>query len=164
MSTVPLPLARRRLARWASSPDGLQLAMRKTLEYANTRIGAAAIGQYMRDAKGEGRRLRADRGPLRILSGTHAKAVRGSSPASVARIETRGSFGATLRKGVDLSLDPGGYNEEGTRYAPARPTIVPAAQAESSRIRKRAEQLFKRSFVSAIRGVPSRGGTSGGGV
>lgn len=189
MSTVPLPLARRRIDRWLRSSDGLAGVMRETLEFADTRIGARAVSDYMRDGKASGevaqatrlrftkdgrirrggkryshvtRRAKGDTGPLRILSGTLAKAVRGKGPASVARIEMQGSLSMVLRKGVDAEQVPyaavheygGSFSQVKARrtiHIPARPYLRPAARDEMPVIKKRAEQLFKRSLVAAIR-------------
>lgn len=152
MSTIPLPLAQRRMGRWLVSSAGAKQAARETLGFANTRIGARAVGSFMRDAKGQGRRSPLDRGPLRIVTGTHAKAVRGPGPATVARIELTGSLSAHLLKGVDVSLDPGGWNEVRPDRARFR-TVAPAAHAELSVIRRKAEKVFARSIIGAIRGA-----------
>src|SRR5690606_42052432 len=72
-------------------------------------IVAGAIGR-MRDAKGEPKRRRADdHGPLRIVTGDYARAVRGGAPGSVERVSMEGGLRAKLEKGVRLDRNPQGY-------------------------------------------------------
>lgn len=115
--------------------------LRDVLRFGNARIGANAVGR-MRDAKGEGRRAKTDRGPLRILTGTHAAAVAQgmdgpSRRGGVARVSTEGAR-ATLEKGMDLAVDGGGHNEVRPDRARFK-TLEPAAEAEADGIRAYAE-------------------------
>lgn len=68
--------ARADLQRFEREIEG---TLEEILGYASTRVGARGAETYMRDAKGEGRRRPPeDSGPLRILSGRLARAVRGA--------------------------------------------------------------------------------------
>lgn len=55
--------------------NGLPTVLQKVVRIADTRIGARAVGTYMRNAKGEGRRSPNDSGPLRSVSSRLARAV-----------------------------------------------------------------------------------------
>jgi hypothetical protein len=145
---------------------GVTAGARKVLSFASTRIGARATSA-MRSAKGEPkRRSREDRGPLRIVTGTHARAVRGGphafSAGAIERISV-GPLRATLEKGVDTDLDPGGYNETGAIVKngfgrgirieiPARPTIVPAGKMEKGTIKRKAAAIFAEGIRASLRG------------
>lgn len=77
---------------------------KKTLRIASTVIGQQATENYMRDAKGQGRRAKVDRGPLRIQSGDLARSLRaganaGSNPEAIERIEQLGATKFRLTKG-----------------------------------------------------------------
>src|SRR5690606_14338204 len=120
-------------------------------------IVAGAIGR-MRDAKGEPKRRRADdHGPLRIVTGDYARGLRGKTGGSVERVSMDGSLRARLEKGVRLDRYPQAYNEDGTRYAPARPTLAPGLQDAYPRIRT----VTRRRFVNTVRSM-IRSGTAGG--
>lgn len=57
----------------------LAVVARSVLEEASRRIGARAVGSYMRDAgPGAGRRAPSDTGPLRIVSGRLARSLTGA--------------------------------------------------------------------------------------
>lgn len=117
---------------------------------ADTRIGARAVGTYMRDAKGEGRRLKTDAGPLRIVTARHARAVSvPRAPGHIARIEAQGAR-VTLLKGVDLALDPGGWNEVREDREKYR-TIGPAWRDEREATQSLASKRVAAAFARAIR-------------
>lgn len=83
---------------------------------------AAGQAGHMRDAQGEPARRRAgDTGPLRIVTGRYA---RETASGGIRRMATEGAR-LTFTKGYQLATTPQAYNETGTRYAPARPTLQP---------------------------------------
>lgn len=142
--------------RFAAVRGRLPVIGRKLLTVFSTRTGARATQlPFMRDALGEPvRRSRTDRGPLRKVTGTHARAVRGGSatfsPGSVERI-TSTALRVTLQKGIDTSLDPGGWNEvraDRTRFR----TVAPSGRIEA-RNRALYSRLFRQEALQALRGV-----------
>ena len=151
---------RARLTRWASGAmPGLLEDMAKL---ASVRIGARAVGTYMRNAKGEGRRRAGDAGPLRIATGDYARSVRGGGRGSIERIAMTG-LRAKLEKGVRLAEQPKGYNETGVLNGfgrgiriPARPTLRPALNDEADNIRS----LAQRRFLSSVRKAVRTGGVA----
>jgi len=187
---------RARLARWAEGAlPGLLQDMARD---ASVRIGARAVGTYMRDAKGTGevsqatrlrftkdgrirrggrrythsvRRAASDTGPLRIVSGALARALRPSGRGAISRVSTEG-LRAKLEKGVDLGVVPyARIHEKGglagrrrgargrfTRRAriPARPYLAPALADEEGNIKSVAE----RRFLAAVRKAVRTGGAA----
>lgn len=140
------------VARWAA---GLPRVVEGELRAASARIGGRAVGTYMRDAKGQGRRSKGDRGPLRIVRGTLAGAVgatgRGfNRPGAVNEVTTTGDR-VTLTKGVDLSAVPyARVHEEGHGATPARPYLGPALRDETPGIRRSLERTVTRSLREAL--------------
>lgn len=135
--------------RFAAVRRRLPVIGRKLLTVFSTRTGARATQlPFMRDALGEPmRRSALDRGPLRKVTGTHARAVRGGSatfsPGSVERI-TSTALRVRLEKGIDTAQDPGGWNEvraDRTRFR----TVAP-----SGRIEARNRALYSRMFREEV--------------
>lgn len=120
----------------------------------STVFGRWAAGQigHMRDAKGEGRRSPSDTGPLRIETGDYARTT---TSGGLRRVETEG-LRLRFQKGYRLAVTPQAYNETGTRYAPARPTLEPGLQDS---LRGGTESLIRRRFHAAVRSA-IRGGSA----
>lgn len=114
-------------------------------------FGRWAAGQvgHMRDAKGEGRRSPADTGPLRIVTGDYARTT---ASGGIRRIATEG-MRLRFSKGYALGETPQAYNETGTRYAPARPTLLPGLKdslpGTTPLIRRRFTQYVRQSLWRA---------------
>jgi hypothetical protein len=154
MADVSPQIMARRLRAFASGTGEGSLS--GTLE-AVARSGAkvwasSSIGTFMRDAKGGGRRSPTDRGPIRILTGTLAKAVRGPHGRSGA-IETVTTSGrtVTLTKGVLLSVAKGGYNEgrtakSGRDLSFLRPGLDASKDQIVSLARKRVRAATRRAL------------------
>lgn len=144
-------------ARARSIPGRFTVALRRELPAIRRRIASVAIGRYMRDAKGEGRRRAEDRGPLRIVSGDYAKAIRGGEEGSIDRVTETGNLRLKYEMGVSLREVPQGVNERGTDNGfgrgitiPARPTFLRALPGEIPYIKKRAEAVFRKAVLGAF--------------
>src|SRR5690606_21850687 len=124
----------------------------------------AGASGCMGDEKGGPNGGRGDaRGPLRIVTGDYARGLRGKSGGSVERVSMDGSLRAKLEKGVRLDRYPQAYNEDGTRYAPARPTLAPGLRDAYPRIRTVTRRRFVNTVRSMIRsghGSPTAGGSA----
>lgn len=139
-------------------------ALRDVLGFGAVRIGANAVGR-MRDAKGEGRRRSGDTGPLRIVTGTLARAVNDkpgsiNTEGGINRISTEGAH-VILEKGVDLGVVPyarvhekgfhGSRVKDGaTIKIPARPYLEPALAAEEPAVRRFAEDRLAEMLRDAV--------------
>ena len=159
---------------------GLVGALRGTAEFASATVGGVSVGQFMRDGSGDAgastpirftktgrarragaqrfpRRRRTDVGPVRILTGRLARAVRTAqhgrdgSVNEVSALGTGTSLGVRLTKGVNLAVVPEG-RWEGETAASDRDLsyLAPAAQASRSVIRTRAGRDVRRSLKSAF--------------
>ena len=136
-------------------PEEAEKLLRRLGRMAGARIGGRAIGTYMRDAKGEGRRSPTDGGPLRILTGRLARAVAGARRRGSIEELTRepGALRYRLMKGVDAAQVPEAYNETGVSNGfgrgitiPARPFLAPALDDEADEITRRAQQMTYRTL------------------
>ena len=145
--------------RWlASVPTLLERVARK----AAVRIGGRSVGQFMQDAKGGPRRRpKGLSGPLRILSGTLAKAAAQDKDGVVGAVNEvkREGWIVTLVKGVDLGVVPyarihekGGTAGRGASI-PARPYLFPAVKAEAPGIRLDAARTLTGSLRDAVGGM-----------
>jgi phage gpG-like protein len=143
----------------------------RTLPLMSARIAGRAVGTYMRDAKGEGRRDPQDSGPLRIVTGTLARSLSGSaredainkleilapgvirftkgSRVPYARIHELGGTGS-----VDVIAHTRTRGE--TTYTvrahsrrvniPARPYLAPAVEDELPKIRELAVDELRKAL------------------
>lgn len=131
-------------------PDVLE----PTARFAKTRVNAAATGQHMRDAKGEGPRRKGDGGPLRIVTGDYVQRLTGRRSGITSSIETTGDS-TTFKRVADFEKVPQAYNEKGAAndnafgkgiktVTPARPTQQPALESEMPRIEKYAGNRLRK--------------------
>ncbi len=132
----------------------LPAALQDVLRFGAVRMGANAVGR-MRDAKGEGRRDPDDNGPLRIVTGTHARAtgvaadrLGSGSRGAINRIRVSKAK-AVLEKGYDTAFDKGAINEvwdERRKYW----TLAPAIDDEEPAVRRRAEEVLTKLLYDAV--------------
>jgi len=150
---VPPDVMAARLAAWVK--DTLPGVLEQAARQADTRIGQRAISSFMRDAKGEARRKKTDRGPIRRLSGTLARATRGAgSPGAIVRVEQVGASRVRLTKGVDTKIAKGGFNEgKVARSGVSLSFLMPALTAETGWIKERTQRLATGSLRRAVKGT-----------
>ena len=150
-----------RFRRFAAS--GLVRAVRQAAEEAAPVIAGTSIGQFMQNASWT-RRPAGQGGPLGIVSGTLARAVRAphGRDGSIREVTAEGGAGTgpsgsslsvTLTMGVSLAAVPyARVHELGRGSTPARPYLYPAAEASRSRIATRAAAIIRRAFASEVAG------------
>ena len=150
-----------RLRRWSmgAGPDSLRGALVASARQASDLVAGTSIGQFMRDAKGERpRRSVSDAGPIRIVRGTLARAVRAPDgrEGGISSIKAQASgtsVAVTLEKGVDARVAPGAYNEgRRAKSGVSLSFLRPAAEASRSRIERRASAIVSRSFAAHVAG------------
>lgn len=155
-----------RFRRFASG--GLAVAVRKAAAEAAPIVAGTSIGQFMQNSGG-GRRRADDRGPLRIVTGTLARAVRAphGRDGSIREVTAEGSgssLSITLTMGVSLAVVPYARVHEmgfsGSRLRdraevniPARPYLRPAAEASRSAIATRTANIIRRAFRAEVAGL-----------
>lgn len=152
--------------------DGLQAASgeiveaaERVLRFASARIGGRAIGTYMKDAKGHGRRSPMDAGPLRIVSGRLARSLAtrgttqdtGGQPEGIMEITVSGST-VTLTKGSKVpyaAIHEYGGTAGRLRRAriPARPYLRPALTDELPAITAKAKEELLEVVATSLRGA-----------
>lgn len=150
----------------------LQRWAERLMPQVSALIGGRAIGTYMRDAKGEGRRDVADSGPLRIVTGRLARSMATSArDEAVNKLEvlspglirfTKGStvpYAAVHEYGFSGSVQVPSHSRErkGTTYTvraharkmemPARPYLQPAIDDETDKIRERAVAELRKALL-----------------
>lgn len=156
-----------RLRAWSrgSGRASLTGALKQAAREGSDVIAGVSVGQFMRDAgAGAGPRSASDRGPLRIVQGTLARAVAApdGQRGSIREITSTGT-GVTLTMGVDLSVVPyARAQEKGADFSiiktrrrvsiPARPYLFPAVLASRSRIATRARAIVTGSFIAHVGG------------
>lgn len=119
---------------------------KKVLRIASTVIGQKSTENYMRDAKGQGRRGRVDQGPLRIQSGRLARSLRaganaGSNPDAIEQIEQLGPTKFRLTKGS--SVEYAAIHEYG---GTVNPTVT-------SKMRSFAWAKFGETGIDMFKGI-----------
>jgi hypothetical protein len=130
---------------------GLPELLRDVLGHGATRIAGRAIGTYMRDAKGEGRRDDDDNGPLRRVSGRLSRAAASrpgnlNAPGGINRISLAGAV-ATLDKGIDLDVVPyARRHEENPDYS----YLAPSLSDEQANIEAFAQRVMAELVAGAL--------------
>ena len=160
MSDLTPRQASARLKAWAqgSGPGSLQAAVVKAATEAGPVIAGTSIGQFMQNGAAGVRRSATDRGPLRIVSGTLARAMRSPDGRDgginrVSAASTGRGLTVTLTKGVSLAVAKGGYNEgRSAKSGRDLSFLRPAAEASRSRIAARALAIVRGSFTAGVAG------------
>lgn len=149
---------------------------KRALPAVSARIAGRAIGTYMKDAKGGGRRLPTDTGPLRIVTGRLARSLSGSArDEAVNKLEvlapgllrfTKGSrvpYARVHEYGFsgELQIPQHTRTRGGKTYSvrahsrtvtiPARPYLAPAVEDEIPQIRQIAAAELRRVLTEAFR-------------
>lgn len=159
MSDLTPAQASARLVSWTSGsgPGSLRAAVTRAATEAGPVIAGTSIGQFMQNGS-RSRRSASDRGPLRIVSGATARAMRSPDGRdgginTVSATSTGRGLTVTLTKGVSLSVAKGGYNEgRRAKSGVSLSFLRPAAEASRSRIADRALAIVRGSFVAGVAG------------